>query len=63
MTRAMIDYMRTTVSPVEEGAQRTCDRLPPLVSNVTLDDGVQTPSDSLVVTSGTTSLWLNATCG
>lgn len=56
----MIDYVRTTMEPIQEVGPKACDRTPPLVDLV-FDDGLKTPSDDLLISEGVTSLWLNAT--
>ncbi len=58
--KGMIDYVRTTMEPIQEVGPKVCDREPPLVL-VTLDDGVKTPSDDLRVSDGVSTVWLNAT--
>ena len=57
----MVDYVRTTMEPIQEVGPKVCDRTPPLVLNMTFDDGIKTPSDNLLVSEGVTNLWLNAT--
>ncbi|MFQ6128717.1 MAG: hypothetical protein ACE5QW_07440 [Thermoplasmata archaeon] len=58
---AMVDYIRTTMQPIGEVGPKTCDREAPLVLNVTLDDGMKTPSNDLLVSEGASTVWLNAT--
>lgn len=57
----MVDYIRTTMCPPTEVGPKTPDRDAPLVLNVTLDDGVRTPSNDLLVSEATSTVWLNAT--
>ncbi|MFQ6061362.1 MAG: hypothetical protein ACE5KV_08770, partial [Thermoplasmata archaeon] len=60
-SKGMVDYIRTTMEPIQEVGPKVCDREPPLVLNLTLDDGVKTPSDDLLVSEGASTVWLNAT--
>jgi len=59
--KGMVDYIRTTMEPIQEVGPKVCDRLPPLVLDLTFDDGIKTPSDDLLISEGVTALWLNAT--
>jgi hypothetical protein len=59
--KGMVDYIRTTMEPIQEVGPKVCDRTPPLVLNLTFDDGIKTPSNDLFISEGVTTLWLNAT--
>lgn len=61
LSLAMVDYIRTTMDVVQEADPKVCDREPPLILNLSFDDGVKTPSANLIVSEGIPTVWLNAT--